>query len=166
MEESFGSENFRNEIILPGRAVKNLQQQFDSIQRLQIRHDVLLWSSKSAATRFRPHWVEKHDAGNPEGHWHHAWSTADRPTMRYELLGVTPKTGQWVWETKRANVAVANYNRFLTEGGDRSMVEYWRDTGSNLEFIRPGPKDGKPQYLAGTRGLPNRGHGLVRDSSL
>ncbi len=146
MEESFGSENFRNEIILPGRAVKNLQQQFDSIQRLQIRHDVLLWSSKSAATRFRPHWVEKHDAGNPEGHWHHAWSTADRPTMRYELLGVTPKTGQWVWETKRANVAVANYNRFLTEGGDRSMVEYWRDTGSNLEFIRPGPKDGKPQY--------------------
>jgi site-specific DNA-methyltransferase (adenine-specific)/adenine-specific DNA-methyltransferase len=31
LDEVFGCSNFRNEIILPGRAVKNLQQQFDSI---------------------------------------------------------------------------------------------------------------------------------------
>ncbi len=146
IEDVFGLENLRNEIILPGRAVKNLQQQFEQISRLQIRHDVLLWSSKSQQTRYRPHWIEKHDAGNPEGHWHHAWSTADRPTMRYELLGFTPTSGQWVWSKDRSNKAVANYKRFLEEAGGRTLAEYWRDTGSKLEFIRPDPKDGKPQY--------------------
>lgn len=146
IEDVFGVDNFRNEIILPGRAVKNLQQQFDEISRLQIRHDVLLWSSKSPATRFRPHWVEKHNAGNPEGHWHHAWSTADRPTMRYKLLGVTPTSGQWVWSQERAEQAVANFKRYVEEAGGRTLAQYWRDTGGKLEFIRPDPKDGKPQY--------------------
>ena len=146
IEDVFGAENFRNEIVLPGRAPKNLQQQFEQVSRLQIRHDALFWSSKSPATRFRPHWVEKHDAGNPEGHWHHAWSTADRPTMRYPLLGVTPTSGQWVWSQERAEKAVANYERYLKEGGGRTLAEYWRDTGCKLEFIRPDPKDGKPQY--------------------
>ncbi|MBI2191405.1 MAG: site-specific DNA-methyltransferase [Planctomycetes bacterium] len=146
IEDVFGADNFRNEIVLPGRAIKNLQQQFEQVSRLQIRHDALFWSSKSPATRFRPYWVEKHDAGNPEGHWHHAWSTADRPTMRYPLLGVTPTSGQWVWSQERAEKAVANYERYLKEGGGRTLAEYWRDTGCKLEFIRPDPKDGKPQY--------------------
>jgi hypothetical protein len=114
LEEVFGLENYRNEIVLPGRAVKNLQQQFDSI--------------------------------NPDGHWHHFWSTADRPTMRYELLGFTPKTGQWVWRQERAIKAVKNNDRFLVDSGGRKLVDYWRDTGSGLEFIRKSPDDGKPQY--------------------
>lgn len=142
----FGQANFRNEVILPGRATKNLQQQFKSIARLQIRHDVLLWYSKTPNARFKPYWISKHDTGNPEGHWHHFWSTADRPTMRYELFGITPQSGQWVWREERALVAVANFERFLTESGGRSLAEYWRDTGSSLEFIRPSPEDGKPQY--------------------
>jgi len=146
MEVVFGVDNFRNEIVLPGRAVKNLQQQFHEISRLQIRHDLLLWSSKYPNARFRPHWVIKHDPGNPEGHWHHAWSTADRPTMRYELLGTTPVSGQWVWSRERALQAVANYQRFVCEAGGRSLAQYWRDTGAKLEFIRADPKDGKPQY--------------------
>jgi len=146
IEDVFGADNLRNEIILPGRATKNLQQQFDQISRLQIRHDSLFWSTKSSATRFRPHWVEKHDAGNPEGHWHHAWSTANRPTMRYSLLGVTPTSGQWVWSQERAEKAVANHERYLQESGGRTLAEYWRDTGCKLEFIRPDPKEGKPQY--------------------
>lgn len=144
MEDVFGNMNFRNEIILPGRAVKNLQQQFSSIGRLQVRHDALLWFSKKPETRFAPHWVEKHDVGNLEGHWHHFWSNADRPTMRYELFGVTPKSGQWVWKEERALKAVKNYQRFLKEAGGRSLAQYWRDTGSTLEFIRPDPEDGKP----------------------
>jgi adenine-specific DNA-methyltransferase len=146
LDEIFGLENFRNEIVLPGRAVKNLQQQFSSIARLQVRHDTLLWYSKQPETRFKPYWVQKHDAGNPEGHWHHFWSTADRPTMRYELFGITPKSGQWVWKKERALQAVENYKRYLREGGGRTLAQYWRDTGSTLEFIRPSPDDGKPQY--------------------
>jgi adenine specific DNA methylase Mod len=146
MDEILGRENFRNEIMLPGRAVKNLQQQFDTLQRLQVRHEVALWYSKEPTTRFKPFWITKHDAGNPEGHWHHFWSTADRQTMRYELFGVTPQSGQWTWKEERAKKAFENYNRFIAEAGGRTLAQYWRDTGSCLEFIRPDPGDGKPMY--------------------
>jgi len=146
LDEIFGEHNFRNEIILPGRASKNLQQQFETISRLNVRHDTILWYSKSADTRFSPLWIEKHNKGNPEGHWHHFWSTADRPTMRYELFGVTPTTGQWTWKEERAKQAIKNYERFLEESGGRTLAEYWRDTGCCLDFIRQSPDDGKPQY--------------------
>ncbi len=146
MDEVFGEQNFRNEIILPGRASKNLQQQFKTISRLNVRHDTLLWYSKHAQSRFKPLWIDKHNQGNPEGHWHHFWSTADRHTMRYKLFGVTPETGQWTWKKERAMIAVDNYERFLREAGGRTLAEYWRDTGSALDFIRRSPDDGKPQY--------------------
>jgi hypothetical protein len=146
LDEVFGINNYRNEIVLPGRASKNLQQQFDSIARLNVRHDVLLWYSAKEETRFQPFWVNKHNTGNPEGHWHHFWSNADRPTMRYELFGHTPKHGQWVWKEERALKAVENYRRFEVEAGGRTLAEYWRDTGSCLEFIRPCLEDSKPLY--------------------
>lgn len=146
LDEIFGEHNFRNEIIIPGRASKNLQKQFSTVARLNVRHDTLLWYSKSSETRFSTLWVEKHDKGNPEGHWHHFWSTADRRTMRYELFGHTPTTGQWVWKEERAKQAVENYERFLLEAGGRSLAEYWRDTGSKLSFIRKNPDGGTPQY--------------------
>ena len=146
LDDVFGEHNFRNEIVLPGRASKNLQQQFDQISRLNVRHDVLLWYSASSATRFSPLWVEKHNKGNPEGHWHHFWSTADRHTMRYELFGNKPETGQWTWKKERALEAVENYDRYLQEAGGRTLAEYWRDTGCKLSFVRKNPKDGSPQY--------------------
>jgi len=146
LDELFGEQNFRNEIILPGRASKNLQQQFDEITRLNVRHDTLLWYSANPHIRYPQLWVDKHNKGNPEGHWHHFWSTADRPSMRYELFGHKPTTGQWTWEENRANTAIENYKRYEQEGGGRTLAEYWRDTGSVLDFIRPSPEDGKPQY--------------------
>lgn len=146
MDEIFGRENFRNEIILPGRAVKNLQQQFDSIKKLQVRHDTLFWYTKNPEISFKPYWVEKHDEGNVEGHWHHAWSTEERKTMQYELLGTTIDKGQWVWGEERSLKAIDNYNRYIEEGGGRTIAEYWRDTGKKLSFIRKSPDDGKPQY--------------------
>ena len=145
LDEIFGRENFRNEIILPGRAVKGLQKQFKTIKKLQVRHDTLFWYSKNPETSFEPYWVDKHDLGNIEGHWHHAWSTEERKTMQYELLGTKIEKGQWVWGEERALQAVANYDRFLEEGGGRTIAEYWRDTGESLSFIRKSD-DGKPQY--------------------
>lgn len=146
LDEVFGEHNFRNEIVLPGRASKNLQKQFEHISRLNVRHDVLLWYSASSATRFSPMWVEKHNKGNPEGHWHHFWSTADRPTMRYELFGHKPDTGQWTWKKQRALEAVENYERYLREAGGRTLADYWQDTGGKLSFVRKNPEDGSPQY--------------------
>jgi adenine-specific DNA-methyltransferase len=43
LDDVFGRENFRNEIILKRRITKNLQQQFDTITALNWAHDVLFW---------------------------------------------------------------------------------------------------------------------------
>jgi site-specific DNA-methyltransferase (adenine-specific)/adenine-specific DNA-methyltransferase len=147
LDEVFDETNFRNEIILPRPFTKNLQQQFQEISSLNTRHDTLLCYSKSTETKFRPIWVNKELVIHPEGHWHHFWSTADRPTMRYELFGITPSSGQWVWSKKKALEAVANYESYLAEGQPRglSLAEYWIETGKKSRFIRK-DKDGKPQY--------------------
>lgn len=136
MQDVFGAENFRNEIVLKRRVTKNLQKQFDSIEALNWGHDLLLWFSLDPKTRFSPIDVPL-ESQKPDGYWHHFWSNADRPTMRYELLGVTPTTGQWKWAKARANIAVANYNTFLQKStAGMKLVDYWRATGEQLEFIR------------------------------
>jgi hypothetical protein len=135
LDEIFLRENFRNEIIVKRRITKNLQQQFDTLQALNWAHDVVFWYSKSPTKRFKPLYVRM-ELKKPDGYWHHFWSNADRPTMRYELLGVTPKTGQWKWWKERAEIAAANYRKYLKEAGSMPLVEYWEKTGRQLEFIR------------------------------
>ena len=46
MDQIFGSENFRNEIIVKRGRRKNLQYQFNSIDRMHAAHDTILWYSK------------------------------------------------------------------------------------------------------------------------
>jgi hypothetical protein len=147
MDEVFDETNYRNEIILPRPFTKNLQQQFKVISSLNVRHDTLLCYSKNTETKFPPIWVDKEVVVHPEGHWHHFWSTADRPTMRYRLFGIKPTSGQWVWSEKKAKEAVANHERYLKEGQPRglSLAEYWVETGKKLRFIRK-DEEGKPQY--------------------
>jgi adenine-specific DNA-methyltransferase len=135
LDDVFLSDNFRNEIIVNRPISKNLQRQFDTIAALPQGHDSLLWYSARPATRYK-NLVVPYQGPHAEGYWHRFWSGADRPTMRYELLGVKLKNGQWKWERERALRAVANYTRFLAEGKGRTLAEYWRDTGCELEFIR------------------------------
>jgi site-specific DNA-methyltransferase (adenine-specific)/adenine-specific DNA-methyltransferase len=147
MDEVFDETNYRNEIILPRPFTKNLQQQFKEISSLNVRHDTLLCYSRNPATKFKPIWVDKSVVLHPEGHWHHLWSTADRPTMRYPLFGITPKSGQWVWSKTKAMEAVANFDLFQKEAEPRgiTLVEYWIQTGKTQRFIRKN-QNGKPQY--------------------
>ena len=135
MDEVFGVDNFRNSIIVQRRITKNLQRQFNTVQALNCANDTIFWYSKKADTRFAPLYVPM-ATKKPKGYWHHFWSNADRPTMRYELLGVTPSRGQWKWSEPRAQKAVLNYQEYLTEHSDVDLVDYWRDTGENLEFLR------------------------------
>jgi adenine-specific DNA-methyltransferase len=136
LDDIFGPENFRNEIVVKRRITKNLQQQFATIQSLNWAHDVVFWYSKRGETRFPPMFVPM-ETTKPEGYWHHFWSNADRPTMRYDLLGVTPNAGQWKWAKGRALQAVENYKEYLAKKAPKvSLVEYWRETGERLEFIR------------------------------
>nr|VFK12699.1 MAG: adenine-specific DNA-methyltransferase [Candidatus Kentron sp. LPFa] len=139
MDEVYGADNFRNSIVVQRRITKNLQRQFETIQALNCANDVIFWYSKSASTRFKPTYVPM-ETTKPNGYWHHFWSNADRPTMRYELLGVTPSKGQWKWSESRAKIAIKNYRNFLEQKSDQPLVAYWERTGKRLEFIRLGEK--------------------------
>ena len=135
MDELFGAANFRNEIIVHRPISKNLQRQFAFISGLPQGHDVLCWYSARPESRVR-NLLVSYETKHPKGYWHRFWSGADRPTMRYELLGETPAYGQWKWEEERAKRAVENYRRYLEEANGQELVDYWRATGCKLEFIR------------------------------
>ncbi|MBM2835409.1 MAG: hypothetical protein HW406_2570, partial [Candidatus Brocadiaceae bacterium] len=78
-----------------------------TIENLPQGHDVLYWYTKQTSTRFRLLLTARKEF-NEEGYWKDFWSNADRPTMRYSLLGVTPTSGQWKWSEERAEKAVNN----------------------------------------------------------
>ena len=105
MDEIFGHENFRNEILVKRGRQKNLLYQFQSIDRMHRANDTILWYSKSANTKF-PHPLAKHTSNSK---WMGFWSNIDRPTMRYEIFGIVPERGQWKWCKVRALKAIENY---------------------------------------------------------
>jgi len=135
MDEIFGANNFRNSIVVQRLITKNLQRQFETIRALNCGNDTIFWYSKQADTRFKPCYVPM-DTTKPLGYWHHFWSGADRPTMRYPLLGVTPTKGQWKTSEERANIAVQNYKDYIANHHHMELVDYWKKTGETLEFIR------------------------------
>lgn len=134
MDEIFGKDNFRNEIIVKRGRKKGLMYQFDKVDRMHVGTDIILWYTKSADTKF------KHPVSESEGvsaKWMGFWSNVDRPTMRYELFGYTPPRGQWKWTKERAMKAVENYKKYEKEFSKKmSLEEYWKSTGETLEFIR------------------------------
>lgn len=140
LDEVFGQENFRNEIIVK-RVYKNLQGQFDEIKSLPQGHDVIYCYSKKPGTRFKPVTVKKEQVMHPEGYWKEFWSGADRPTMRYPILKVDPTAGQWKWKKTRAHHAVDNYWEYQRDhaSNDISVYTYWMQTGCDKEFIRKSP---------------------------
>ncbi|HVQ01477.1 MAG TPA: site-specific DNA-methyltransferase [Candidatus Thermoplasmatota archaeon] len=137
LDEVFGQENFRNELVVK-RVYKNLQGQFTEIKSLPQGHDVIYCYSKHPETRFKPVMVAKQQVNHPEGYWKEFWSGADRPTMRYPVLGVTPAAGQWKWKKTRAHQAVDNYLEYQRNHtpDTLSLYKYWVQTGCDKEFIR------------------------------
>lgn len=135
-DEVFGSDNCRNQIIVK-RITKNLQRQFNFIKSLPEGHDVLLWYSRNNEIRFKPLLIDQQPA-HPEGYWKDFWSNADRPTMRYEILGIRPTSGQWKWEKNRAYRAVENFEKYteFSKKSDCSLFDFWKKNGEELEFIR------------------------------
>jgi adenine-specific DNA-methyltransferase len=133
MDEIFGPENFRNEIIVKRGRRKNLQYQFKSLDRMHNGFDSILWYSKSKDTKF-PLPLVKYSS---ESKWMGFWSNVNRPTMRYKIFGYTPERGQWKWSKERALVAIANYRQYEKEFSSRMpLEEYWEISGRKLEFIR------------------------------
>lgn len=127
-DEIFGEDNFRNQIVVR-RGAKSLQAQFDTWDKLGQGHEYLLFYSKNSQYRF-PKQVRQGEEVRP-GTWNNHWRGTDRPTMRYELFGYTPETGQWRWSRERSLKAIENYQRMLAETGcseqtvTQEIVDAW-----------------------------------------
>ena len=103
--------NFRNGIIVK-KGQKNLQKQFNFIERLNAGYDTILLYSKESKIKL-PNLYKKIGRAR-ESSWNNHWRGTDRPTMRFELFGITPENGQWRWEKTRTYAAVENYHTLVT----------------------------------------------------
>ncbi|MBR1421212.1 MAG: site-specific DNA-methyltransferase [Selenomonadaceae bacterium] len=135
-DEVFGESNFRNTIITR-RRVKSLNAQFadNGLSTLNVGFEYILIYARSNSFLMKAIRAEK--SVIPEkGHWDAFWSNADRPTMRYELLGFTPASGQWRNSKEKAEIAIENYRIYLEKFSDQmSLEEYYQKTGIK-DFIR------------------------------
>lgn len=146
-DEVFGENNCRN-IINTRRLDKNLSRQFieKGLQSLAVGCEYVLVYSKTSEVDFFPIMKEASDERKDTGYWKGFWNAADRPTMRYKLLGVKPETGQWKWEKNKASQAVQNYNHYLEEKEKNPLLtleEFWARTGKTMKFIRRRPENTK-----------------------
>jgi adenine-specific DNA-methyltransferase len=107
MQQIFGLENFRNTLLFR-RGVKSVQAQFETIESLTRGYEYVLFYSKNPSARFK-NLFKKLDKSRP-GSWNNHWRGTDRPTMRYELFGKLPKSGQWRWSEERSRLAIKNYS--------------------------------------------------------
>lgn len=136
--EVFGEQNFRNAITVR-RFDKNLSLQFvdQGLPSMSVGYEYILMYSKNVDTRYNPVYRKADDARALSGYWKGFWNDADRPTMRYEILGVTPTTGQWKWKYELANEAVENYKEYVEKfSSTMTLEEYWHKTGETKKFIR------------------------------
>lgn len=141
MSEIFGEENFRNSFTIR-RYDKNLNRQFieQGLKSFNVGFEYILCYSKSDKFAFSPIYRASSEDRQNSGYWKGFWNDADRPTMRYDILGYTPNEGQWKWSKDKAFQAVENYKTYsLKHSKDKTLEEYWLETDKKLCFIRRNP---------------------------
>ncbi|MDL2289131.1 site-specific DNA-methyltransferase, partial [Clostridia bacterium OttesenSCG-928-F22] len=155
-DEIFGKDNYRNQLLVR-RRIKSLNVQFadNGLHSFNVGYEYVFIYSKSQDFLFNPLRMKKADVPT-KGTWNVFWSNADRPTMRYDVLGFTPTSGQWRWQKELAYEAVENYRKYENEYADKmSLEEYWQKTGGQLRFVRRIPdgtgKNGGVQYWVGPK---------------
>ncbi|MBI5047475.1 MAG: site-specific DNA-methyltransferase [Deltaproteobacteria bacterium] len=142
MNEIFGEENLRN-VFAVRRYDKNLNRQFieSGLQTFNVGFEYVLCYSKGSEFSFNPILKESDEERQNFGYWKGFWNDADRPTMRFDILGFAPEGGQWKWNEERSLKAVDNYKTFIKEfSKEMTLEEYWEKTGKELEFIRRNPE--------------------------
>ena len=150
-DEIFGEENFRNTFLVR-RRTKSLNLQFadNGLRSFNVGAEFILAYSKTTDAVFNP--VEKLKTKvSTKGSWNVFWSNADRPSMRYELLGFSPKTGQWRWSKEKAKEAVENYEEYLQKYSDSLTIEEYSERNPSKRFVRRikngSGKNGGVQYF-------------------
>lgn len=147
MDEVFGVTCYKNTIAVR-RGIKNVQAQFEDVSALSLGHEYILMYSKNSEVRL-PKLMWTHETQKP-GKWDTFWRGTDRPTMRYELLGVLPETGQWRWEEGRTTEAIKNYQEYLDRHAPHLTLDEWyldtlTATNIKLNFVRKS-EEGTIQY--------------------
>ncbi|WP_211210495.1 site-specific DNA-methyltransferase, partial [Actinotignum urinale] len=135
-DELYGEHNYRNTLIVR-RRTKSLNSQFSprGLTSLNVgAESILVYTKSDQATLFPLHVKKKHI--QKKGRWDVFWSGADRPTMRYELLGFTPTEGQWRNSQEKALEAVQNYETFLKEYSHKETIEQYSSRTGIRKFIR------------------------------
>lgn len=135
-DEVFGESNFRN-TILTRRRTKSLNSQFadNGLYSMNVGYEYILVYARSTSFLMQALRMKKAEV-QTKGRWDVFWSNADRPTMRYDILGFTPTTGQWRNSKEKAEIAVANYIKYEKEYSEKiSLEEYYSQTGIT-DFIR------------------------------
>ena len=152
----------RKNSVVVRRGIKNVQAQFTDIDRLSLGHDVVHVYATRAGVRLA-HLRQALDDGKP-GKWDTFWRGTNRHTMRYELYGKTPETGQWRWEPGRARRAIQAYEHYQrVESGTKTLDEWYAENlqcGVDLDFVRQSD-EGVVQYY-----VPPQNFRLVSDNWL
>ena len=162
--EIFGEANFANSFIVR-RYDKNLNRQFmnNGLKSFNIGFEYILCYTKSEFS-FKPVFKEASEERQSQGYWKGFWNDADRPTMRYDILGFTPETGQWKWSKPMADEAVNNYIEYVEKFSDKmTLEEYWISTGKTKKFIRRNP-NGKGKN-AGVENWIAPAEGILRNTN-
>ncbi|MFP4308721.1 MAG: site-specific DNA-methyltransferase [Desulfococcaceae bacterium] len=152
MDEIFGGECRKN-IIVVRRGVKNVQAQFDTIDCLNHGHEYVVFYARNPDTRFPKLHIETDGDAVSVGGWNNHWRGTDRPTMRYELFGIRPESGQWRWGKARSEAAAANWRRLVAELGEsapQERIDAWvrRESaraGEKADLLRLSRR-GKPEH--------------------
>lgn len=157
-DEIFGKQNFRNNIIIK-RGTKSVQAQFENIDKLGIACEFIVCYSKNNNYRL-PHFYFQLDEIR-KGTWNNHWRGTDRPTMRYEIFGITPQKGQWRWGKDRSIKAIENYKLCVDNLNDSNKevnqdnIDLWyceNAINNNIEIdLLRLSKNNKPEhYIAPT----------------
>ncbi len=163
--EIFGEQNYRN-IIAVRRYDKNLNLQFigEGLLSMNVGLEYIYVNSKQPMTKMTAVYREATEERRNNGYWKGFWNNADRPTMRYEILGFTPIEGQWKWREEIAKEAIENYIEYGKSFAHKmTLEEYWEMTGKNKRFIRRNP-NGKGKNMGVDHWIPPA-NGTLRNSN-
>ena len=157
--EIFGEDRFANSFITR-RYDKNLNRQFmdQGLKSFNIGFEYILCYTKNRFL-FKPIFKAASEERSSCGYWKGFWNDADRPTMRYDIPRVTPKTGQWKWSKDVAYEAIENYKEYIENFSEKMTIEeYWLQTGKTKKFIRKNPNGkgknaGVENWIAPTDGI-------------
>ena len=164
-DEIFGEANFRN-VIEVRRYDKNLNLQFaaEGLSTMNVGLEYIYVYSRNPESKMTAVYRAATDSRAKEGYWKGFWNNADRPTMRYDILGFTPTDGQWKWKKEVAYEAIANYQEFEEKfAAQMTLEEYWDKTGRQKRFIRR--KKGATGKNAGVEHWVAPADGILRNSN-